>query len=75
MRGSARRGPPEKTVPTLAELGIGKKESVQAQSLATIKKEDPELHEQVRVGRPWRTLRRYVLPAPGPRAAEPAEGC
>lgn len=36
--------------PTLADNGISKKESSDAQALAAIKKQAPELHEQVRAG-------------------------
>jgi len=36
--------------PTLADIGISKKESANAQTLADIKEEDPELHEKVRTG-------------------------
>jgi hypothetical protein len=37
--------------PTLAEVGISKKESMQAQALATIRDEEPELFEEVRAGK------------------------
>ncbi|HJZ55891.1 MAG TPA: hypothetical protein VKE74_13060 [Gemmataceae bacterium] len=50
----AKRGslvePPIET-PTLADLGISKKESSDAQTLATLKEEAPELHEQVKAGK------------------------
>jgi 16S rRNA G966 N2-methylase RsmD len=45
--------PPEPTfskTPTLADLGITKKESAAAQSLANLKETQPVLHEQVRNG-------------------------
>jgi hypothetical protein len=39
------------TTPTLADLGIGKKESSDAQALADMKQSDPETHEEVRSGK------------------------
>src|SRR4051794_33134072 len=48
-KGSSLRVPPFGH-PTLAESGISKKESAAAQDLATLKQEDPELHEEVRNG-------------------------
>lgn len=36
--------------PTLAQSGIGKKESSAAQALANLKAADPETHEKVRLG-------------------------
>lgn len=37
--------------PTLRESGISKKESMHAQSLAKVKKSNPDLHEKVRAGK------------------------
>jgi site-specific DNA-methyltransferase (adenine-specific) len=37
--------------PTLAELGISKKQSAQAQALATVKEKAPELHARIREGK------------------------
>jgi hypothetical protein len=43
-----RQEPVRDATPTLADLGISKKESSTAQTLADIKEQAPELHEQVR---------------------------
>jgi hypothetical protein len=48
--GGAKREPPEKSAPTLAELGIDKKESRVAQALATIKTAAPDAYEAIRSG-------------------------
>jgi hypothetical protein len=45
------RKEPSFAAPTLAEVGISKKESMQAQALATIRDEEPELFEEVRAGK------------------------
>ena len=49
--GSTQRKPPENHTPTLADVGITKKESSQSQALATVKEKNPELHEQMRAGK------------------------
>jgi hypothetical protein len=48
--GSTKKVPPVSGPPTLADLGIDRKDSSEAQALATLKKEAPELHEEVRKG-------------------------
>jgi hypothetical protein len=42
---------PVSAPPTLAEVGIAKKESMQAQALAKVKESNPELYEKVRTGK------------------------
>lgn len=58
----AKRGslvePPIDQPPTLAEVGIGRKESVTVQALAELKAKDPETHEKVRTGK--KTVRSAV---------------
>lgn len=49
--GSTKSKPPEATTPTLADSGISKRESSDAQALADIKEKKPELHAQVRAGK------------------------
>jgi site-specific DNA-methyltransferase (adenine-specific) len=46
----SRREPVKDRTPTLAEVGIGKKESSDAQALHALQERRPELHEQVRRG-------------------------
>ena len=46
--GSTKVKPPVLTAPTLADIGISKRESTDAKALAGIKEMVPELHEQVR---------------------------
>lgn len=43
--------PEENRTPTLADVGITKKESSNAQALAAIKEKAPEVHEQIRAGK------------------------
>lgn len=45
------RKEPVEAPPTLASAGIPKKQSMNAQSLATVKEKKPELYEQVRSGK------------------------
>jgi DNA modification methylase len=47
--------------PTLAEQGIPKKQSMQAQALATVKEKKPELYEQVKAGKVTVTAARTEL--------------
>lgn len=44
------RKEPSNPTPTLAEVGIGRKESADAQALAALKAEAPDAHEKVRQG-------------------------
>jgi hypothetical protein len=46
----SKREPVKDPTPTLKALGIGKRESADAQTLAVLKVEHPEVHEQVRQG-------------------------
>jgi 16S rRNA G966 N2-methylase RsmD len=52
-RGVGRSAVPKenRTPPTLAEAGIPKKQSMHAQTLATVKETKPELYEQARAGK------------------------
>jgi hypothetical protein len=58
--------------PTLAEIGIDKRESSDAQALATIRAEDPDLHEEVRAGK--KTVAKARAEARRPRRKTPAAG-
>src|SRR5262245_6990223 len=49
--GGSPRVPPKLRPATLAEVGIGKKESAEVQALADIKTADPDLHERARQGK------------------------
>lgn len=49
--GGTKMEPPVKPTPTLAELGIDKKESSDSQFLATLKQEDPEVYQEVKTGK------------------------
>ena len=48
--GGTQSEPPFSAAPTLADLGIEKKESSDAQALAVIREKAPELYEQMRTG-------------------------
>jgi hypothetical protein len=49
--GASRVEAPEETAPTLAESGITWKESSNAQTLAAIKEDEPEVFQEVRAGK------------------------
>jgi hypothetical protein len=46
----SKREPVKDTAPTLADIGISKKESASAQALADLKEKAPALHEKVKAG-------------------------
>jgi hypothetical protein len=58
--------------PTLSDLGIGKKESSDAQALAALKAERPELHERVRRGETTVSKARQVPVSPPAARPRPA---
>lgn len=62
-KGSHREPLPE-APPTLAESGISKKESMNAQALATVKDELPEVYEQILAGKRPVTAARAALKKP-----------